>query len=67
LLDWSQARLAEAAGLSLPTVARYESVSRQVVSETAVAKMQAALEAAGVEFTNSDEPGVKKLRKRKGK
>ena len=62
LLGWSQAELAKAAGLSEPTIKRFET-SQTNVSEIAVAKMVAALETAGVEFTNGDQPGVR-LKKR---
>jgi hypothetical protein len=44
--------------LGLSTVIDFER-ERRVVSETAASAMQAALEAAGVEFTNGSEPGVK--------
>jgi transcriptional regulator with XRE-family HTH domain len=50
LLGWSQPQLAEAAGLSEPTIKRFETARGARVSEAAVAKMVAALEAAGVEF-----------------
>ena len=51
LLAWSQGDLAEASGISEPTVARLESVDgpiggRRDTSE----KLQTALEKAGVEF-----------------
>jgi transcriptional regulator with XRE-family HTH domain len=62
LLGWSQIELAKAAGLSEPTVKRFETGLANV-SKGAIAKMVAALEAAGVEFTNGDQPGVR-LRKR---
>ena len=61
LLGWSQIELARAAGLSEPTVKRFET-GQTNVSEAAVTKMVSALEAAGVEFTNGDQPGVR-LRK----
>ncbi len=50
LLGWSQTRLADAAGLSEPTVKRFETAKGAKVSDAAVAKMVAALESAGVEF-----------------
>lgn len=62
LLDFTQPQLAEAAGLGLSTVVDYER-TRRSVSPDAVGTLQAALEAAGVEFTNGEEPGVR-LRKR---
>jgi transcriptional regulator with XRE-family HTH domain len=50
LIGWSQTQLAEAAGLSLPTVKRFETDNGVKVSDDAIAKMRAALEVAGVEF-----------------
>jgi transposase len=55
---WSQLELAKAASLSERTIKRFETGLANV-SEGAVAKMVAALEAAGVEFTNSEQPGVR--------
>jgi transcriptional regulator with XRE-family HTH domain len=59
LLGWSQSDLAEKAGLSRPTVKRAETENDTPVSDEAKAKMKAALEAAGVEFTNGQKPGVR--------
>lgn len=61
LIGWSQTDLAEAAGMSLPTVKRYETGTGAKVSPEAVAKLQAALEAAGVVFIeeNGGGPGVR--------
>jgi transcriptional regulator with XRE-family HTH domain len=50
LLGWSQTQLASAAKLSEPTIKRFETGRGAKVSEVAVGKMRAALEAAGVEF-----------------
>jgi transcriptional regulator with XRE-family HTH domain len=50
LIGWSQTELAEAAGLSLPTVKRFETDNGVKVSDDAISKMVAALESAGVEF-----------------
>jgi transcriptional regulator with XRE-family HTH domain len=65
LLGWSQLKLAERAGLSLPTVKRVEIDLGLRVSEEARNKLRRALEAAGVEFIdeNGGGPGVR-LRKR---
>jgi len=65
LLGWSQSELAAHAGLSLPTVKRVEAEGRLRVSDDARAKLQKALEIAGVEFIdeNGGGPGVR-LRKR---
>jgi transcriptional regulator with XRE-family HTH domain len=61
LLDYNQAELASKASLGLSTVVDFER-SRRAVSDDAIQAIRAALEAAGVEFTNGGEPGVK-LRK----
>ena len=63
LLGWSQTELAKAAGLSEPTIKRFETGLANV-SDAAVAKMVSALDAAGVEFTNGDQPGVRLKRAR---
>ena len=49
LLGWSQASLANSAGLALQTIMRFETGGARV-SADAVAKIVAALESAGVEF-----------------
>lgn len=65
LLGWSQSKLAERAGLSLPTVKRVEGDAGPRVSDVARTKLRSALESAGVEFIeeNGGGPGVR-LRKR---
>ena len=67
LASLSQADIAGATGLSLPTVKRAESERVVSVSEDAIAAIRAALEAAGVIFVeeNGDGPGVR-LRKTPG-
>jgi DNA-binding LacI/PurR family transcriptional regulator len=62
----SQAEVAKAAGLSVPTIKRVESSREVSVSDAAIGKVQRALEAAGVIFVNEngEGPGV---RLRKGK
>ena len=60
LLRWSQSQLAEAAGISVETVKRLEKTPGPVSAYTGTMEaIQKALEAAGVEFTNDDAPGVK--------
>jgi len=64
LLSWSQTDLAAAAGMSEPTVKRFETGRGARVSDEAVAKLRVALESAGVIFLeNGEGPGVK-LKKR---
>jgi transcriptional regulator with XRE-family HTH domain len=58
LVDLTQPALAEAAGLGLSTVVDFER-SRRQVSADAIAAIRSAIEAAGVEFTNGDQPGVR--------
>jgi transcriptional regulator with XRE-family HTH domain len=64
LLGWSQTKLAEKAGLSLPTVKRVELDLGTPVSDEAREKLKRALQEAGVEFIaeNGGGPGVR-LRK----
>jgi CTP:molybdopterin cytidylyltransferase MocA len=58
LLDCNQIHLASRASLGLSTVVDFERARRPVSAE-AVSAMRRALEAAGVEFTNGDQPGVR--------
>ncbi|MGO9238383.1 MAG: helix-turn-helix domain-containing protein [Methylocella sp.] len=69
LLAWSQGDLAEASGVSEPTIARLESVEGEIGGRAdTVQKILAALEKAGCIFLeeNGDGPGVR-LRKTKRK
>jgi predicted transcriptional regulator len=51
LLDWSQERLAEHSTVSLPTIRRLEAADGILGGRSSSgAKIQSALEAAGVEF-----------------
>jgi transcriptional regulator with XRE-family HTH domain len=58
LLDWSQTELGSRANLSESTVRDFEK-GRRVPTANNLAAIQGALEAAGVEFTNGDQPGVR--------
>lgn len=51
-LDWSQGKLAEAAGISLPTIKRMESKGLEACSYGNVKAVQQALEGAGIVFTS---------------
>ena len=64
LLRWDQRRLAEEAEISVETVKRLEKTPGKVSAYTGTMEaITEALEAAGVEFTNTDAPGVR-LRRR---
>jgi transcriptional regulator with XRE-family HTH domain len=58
LLGWSQSELAARAGLSLPTVKRLEGGFGPRVSGDAKAKLQKAIEAAGIEFIDENGGGL---------
>jgi transcriptional regulator with XRE-family HTH domain len=58
LVGWSQEELARRSGLSSQTVIDFE-LQRRVVAPESIAKMQRALEKAGVELTNGKRPGVR--------
>lgn len=62
LLGWSQSDLAKAAQVGRATIADFEAGKRAPYART-LDDLGAALESAGVEFTNGDQPGV---RMRKG-
>ena len=57
LLGWSQTQLASRAGLSLPTVKRVEGGYGPRVSDEARAKLQRAVEAAGILFIDENGGG----------
>jgi transcriptional regulator with XRE-family HTH domain len=50
LLGWTQADLAEASGISLPTIKRMEAVGPGRSAGDTIATIQKAFEAAGVVF-----------------
>src|SRR5205823_13918214 len=56
-LGWGVRELAAAAKVSIDTVARFERGDE--LKERTIDALQRALEAAGVEFTNGDQPGVR--------
>ena len=60
-VGWGVRELATKAGLSTNTVARFE--RGEALKPATLSAIRAALEAAGVAFTNGDEPGVKLARK----
>lgn len=60
LLGLSQAQIAKAANVSIPTVKRAEGQGAVAASDQAIAAIRAALESAGVVFLpeNGNGPGV---------
>ena len=58
LLDLSQDQLVEASGIPKRTLVRFEASDGDPRPSTTTA-IRTALEAAGVEFTNGDAPGVR--------
>ena len=61
LIGMDQAELAKRAGLNVNTVRNMESAAAGPIAGRAanIQTVQAALEAAGVQFLNGDEPGVR--------
>ena len=62
-LRWSQQKLADQAKVAVSTLKDFETVYRKPIPNNLEA-IRSALEAAGIEFTNGDVPGVR-LRKKK--
>ena len=58
LLDWTQDDLSKAAGVGVVTVRQFEAGKAEPRGATLTVLRQ-ALEAAGVEFTNGNQPGVR--------
>ena len=56
-VGWGVRELAKKAGITANTVTRIENGAD--AKQSTVDRLQRALEAAGVEFTNSDQPGVR--------
>jgi transcriptional regulator with XRE-family HTH domain len=61
-LNWSLQQLSEVAGVHRNTISNFET-GRYAGEPATLDAIRAALEAAGVEFTNGDQPGVR-LRKK---
>ena len=60
LLAWSQETLAERSGVSIPTIKRLEAEDGALGGRAETSeKIRTALQAAGIEFTNGDAPGVR--------
>jgi DNA-binding transcriptional regulator YiaG len=63
-LGWSQQELANRAKVGLSTLRDFEARRRKPIPNN-LAAIKAALEAAGIEFTNGDVPGVRLRKKRR--
>ena len=59
-IGWGVRELAKKAGLTANTVTRVENGAD--AKQSTINRLQSALEAAGVEFTNGDQPGVRLTR-----
>ncbi len=57
LIDWSQTKLADAAGVPVSLVERLETEAAGHLADEAIDKLRAALEAAGVVFIPKDGGG----------
>jgi len=62
-LGWTQQKLADQAKVGLSTLRDFEGRRRKPITNN-LAAIKRALEAAGVEFTDGDVPGVR-MRKKK--
>jgi hypothetical protein len=63
LVRWSALDLAKASKVGVATIRRVEVMEGAIpVTSVNEAALRAALEAAGVEFTNGDQPGVRLTR-----
>jgi transcriptional regulator with XRE-family HTH domain len=58
LLGWSQDDLATASKVAKATIANFE-LGKSAPYKRTLEDLRRALEAAGVEFTNGDQPGVR--------
>jgi transcriptional regulator with XRE-family HTH domain len=59
-VGWGVRELAKKAGVTANTVTRIENGAD--AKQSTINRLQSALEAAGVEFTNGDQPGVRLTR-----
>ena len=66
LIGWSQTQLADAAGVPVSIVERFETGAPDAIADEAIEKMRGALEAAGVAFIPKNGGGAG-VRLRKGR
>jgi transcriptional regulator with XRE-family HTH domain len=65
LLSWSQRELSKKSKVAFGTIQRMESFDGPIGSRTeTLAKVVAVFEKAGIEFLNSDSPGLRLRKKR---
>jgi transcriptional regulator with XRE-family HTH domain len=64
LLNWSLIRLGGRSNLNENAISNFEE-GRRILSDNDLTAIRTALEAAGVEFTNGEQPGVR-MRKNGG-
>ena len=58
MLEWSREKLAEKSRIALRTIVDFERGAREPRHAT-LDVLRRALEAAGIEFTNGEQPGVR--------
>ena len=58
LLNWSEDRLASAAGIGVPQIRDFE--GEKALARATVQRLQRAFEAAGIEFSDHGAPGVRR-------
>ena len=64
LLAWEQTDLAKKSGVAISTIRRMESFSGEVGARTGTLSLvKRAIEKAGIEFLNDDQPGVRLKKK----
>ena len=60
LIRWEQRDLAETSKVSLPSIKRLETTRGPLAAQSrTIEALRSALELAGVEFTNGEQPGVR--------
>ena len=63
LIRWEQKDLAAASKISLPAIKKMETIPGRLAAQArTVEAIRSAFEAAGVEFTNGGQPGVRLMR-----
>jgi transcriptional regulator with XRE-family HTH domain len=65
LIDWNQQKLADAAGVGVATIRLFEAGKGEQRRAT-LSVIRQALEVAGVEFTNGEQPGVRLAKQNRG-